>query len=68
MLSIAGGALGLLLALAMSRALLAFLPTGTTPMALTARPDWTVFGFTIGISLLTGVLFGLAPALQSSRG
>jgi predicted permease len=67
MLSMAGGGIGLLLAIAMNRALLRFLPSGTTPLALSASPDWGVFGFTVGISLLTGVLFGFAPALQASR-
>jgi predicted permease len=67
MLSVAGGGIGLLLAIAMNRTLLRFLPAGTTPLALSASPDWGVFGFTVAISLLTGILFGLAPALQASR-
>ena len=67
MLSLTGGAAGLLLAIAMNRALMSFIPTGATPLALSARPDWNVFGFNIGISFLTGILFGLAPP-YSPRG
>ena len=64
-----GGALGLLLAswgLALLRALL---PAGVDeiPHADWIGIDRTVLGFTLLISLLTGMLFGLAPALQGSR-
>jgi predicted permease len=67
MLALAGGALGLLLAIGMNRALVSFIPAGTAPLVLSARPDWAMFGFNVGVSLFTGILFGLAPALQSSR-
>ncbi len=67
LLSLTGGALGLVLAIGMNKALMSFIPTGTTPLVLSARPDWGVFGFTIGVSFLTGILFGFAPALQASR-
>jgi predicted permease len=66
-LSLAGGAFGLLLAVGMNRALMSFIPTGTTPMALSPSPDWGVFGFNIGVSFLTGILFGFVPALHASR-
>jgi predicted permease len=62
-----GGALGIGLAVAMDRALIGFLPSGHTPLSLSSTPDWTVLGFTFGISLIAGVLFGLVPALQSTR-
>jgi predicted permease len=62
-----GGALGVGLAILIDRALIDFLPTGHTPLSLTSTPDWTVLGFTLVISLLAGVIFGLIPALQSTR-
>jgi predicted permease len=62
-----GGSLGVGLAVTIDRALLNFLPSGHTPLSLSSTPDWTVLGFTFAISLLAGVLFGLVPALQSTR-
>jgi predicted permease len=66
-LSVAGGALGLALAIWLDRVLIAFIPSGDTPIAISTTPDWHVLGFTMAVTLLTGVLFGLAPALQASR-
>src|SRR6185312_15683504 len=62
-----GGVFGIGLAMLIDRALIAFLPRGHTPLSLSATPDWTVLGFTFAISLLAGLLFGLVPALQSTR-
>ncbi len=67
MLSIAGGVAGLLLAIWTVHLLLGFLPPSSTPMALSATPDWRILGFTLGLSLFTGLLFGSIPALQSTR-
>ncbi|HKA02264.1 MAG TPA: ABC transporter permease [Candidatus Solibacter sp.] len=67
MLTGVGGVLGLGLAILIDRALINFLPTGTTPLSLDAMPDWTVLAFTLAISLLSAVIFGLVPALQSTR-
>jgi len=67
MLAAIGGSLGVGLAVTIDRALINFLPSGHTPLSLSSTPDWTVLGFTFAISLLAGVLFGLAPALQSTR-
>ena len=65
-LGVAGGTLGLLLAFwgvsALRSASLGIIPT-TADISL----DRTVLFFTLGVSLLTGVLFGLAPALQASK-
>ena len=70
LLSIAGGALGLALGVAGVRALLAINP-GNIPRIGAAGShvtlDGSVLAFTLLISVLTGVLFGLVPALHASR-
>ena len=66
-LAIAGGAAGLGLGIMMVRGLLVFLPSRMTGYALTASPDYRMLGFTFGLALLTGILFGLVPALQSTK-
>ncbi len=63
-LSLAGGAVGLAVAAWGSKAVLAAVPGGLPRMENIAVDGW-VLAFTLGISLLTGVAFGLAPALQS---
>ena len=68
LLSLAGGAAASLLTLWTSdllAQLVRMLPEDTSGLDFT--PDARVFGFAFGLSLLTGVAFGLAPALQSSR-
>jgi predicted permease len=67
MLSIAGGVAGLLLAVWIDETLVSFLPSSSRTLTISATPDWRVLGFTIGISLLTGIIFGLVPALQATR-
>ena len=64
-LSLIGGILGLLMASWGTRAALSALPT-TLPRAEEIRLDFRVLLFTLAISLLAGVLFGLAPALRMS--
>jgi predicted permease len=67
-ISSAGGALGIMLALWGARALLAFMTSNSRqPLGLSATIDLRVLAFTIAVTLLTGVLFGLAPALRSIR-
>jgi len=70
LLAVAGGALGLAFGIGGIRALLAANP-GNIPRigehGSAVTPDWHVFAFTAVISLLTGILFGLLPAFQSSR-
>ncbi|MBI4875084.1 MAG: ABC transporter permease [Acidobacteria bacterium] len=66
LLALAGGALGLLLAMWADRLLLSLLPSDV-PLAISADPDLRVFAFAFAVSLLTGTLFGLAPGLQATR-
>ncbi len=65
-ISIIGGAGAAAIAIAGARALVALLPGGF-PRAHDIHVDFAVFAFTLVIALATGVFFGLAPALQSSR-
>lgn len=67
LLATIGGAAGLALAVAMDKALISLLPEGTMPLTLSGSPDWTVLGFTVAVSAVTGVIFGLIPALQATR-
>jgi predicted permease len=64
-LSVAGGAIGILFAWWTGGALLGLL-ANSADLPLTAAPDSRVFAFTFALSLLTGVLFGLAPAWQAT--
>jgi len=66
-LSAAGGAMGLVLSVAIIRGLLSFLPADGRLLTLRAEPDWRILAFNVGLALLTGLLFGLAPALQAVR-
>lgn len=66
LLALCGGFLGLLLA-NQGLQLLKFTLPPDTPRLADAQIDWRVLVFSAGLSILTGLLFGLAPALQSSR-
>jgi predicted permease len=67
MLSMLGGIGGLLFSRWAAGALLAFLPRSEVPIRLDLSPDLRVLGFTFAISLLTGILFGLAPAIRATN-
>ncbi|HEV2326247.1 MAG TPA: ABC transporter permease [Terracidiphilus sp.] len=69
-LALSGGALGLALGYAGVRALLAVSPAGLPRVGEHGADiglDWRVLIFTLGVSVLTGVLFGLFPAIGASR-
>jgi predicted permease len=66
LLAALGGAAGMLFAHWLSRALLAYLPLDSRS-ALDVPLDARVLGFTLAVSILTGLLFGLAPAWQATR-
>ena len=73
-LSIAGGAAGVLLAYAltgaMTRLVSQFMPTlfgADRSLSLAATPDLRVLAFALGVAIVAGLLFGLAPALRTTR-
>jgi putative ABC transport system permease protein len=66
LLALAGGGLGLLLAFGILKLLLAFAPQEIPRLNAIGIDPWAL-GFTLLLSILTGVIFGLAPALQASR-
>ena len=65
-LATAGGVAGLIFANWGTHALIK-LGGDTSFSRIDVHPDWPVFAFTAGVCILTGVLFGLAPALQATR-
>ncbi|HWB97299.1 MAG TPA: FtsX-like permease family protein, partial [Bryobacteraceae bacterium] len=67
-LALAGATLGLVLASALSHAILHFLETTSNPLSLNLTPDWRILGFTAGVACLTCVLLSVAPAIQAARG
>jgi macrolide transport system ATP-binding/permease protein len=62
-----GGALGVLFAIWGIRFLTLLLANGNENFTLHAELNWHVLGVAVGLSLVTGVLFGLVPAMQSTR-
>ena len=66
-LAVAGAGLGLLFALWTARLIVSFNPPLPIPVALDIGLDFRVFGFTLCLGLVAGLLAGLAPALQASR-
>lgn len=67
LLSLIGGILGMTLAASMVPVLRAFSP-GSVPRLAETRLDFSVVIFSVLLSLITGILFGLVPALQASAG
>ena len=67
LLALIGGAAGLLLAYWAQGLLWSFRPPFLQADAIDLQPDTRVLLFTLGVSLATGIVFGLAPAIQASR-
>src|SRR5581483_4223981 len=67
LLSVFGGVLGITIAYWCSSVLPKWASSGATPIPLNLAPDVRVLFFSTAIALLTGILFGLAPALQGTR-
>src|SRR5678815_2987333 len=70
LLSLIGGALGLVFAYWGVAALLALIPENqliAMPYLAATQANWRVLGFTLGISILTGIVFGLAPATAALK-
>jgi putative ABC transport system permease protein len=66
-LSLAGGALGVLFAEAITKAVIVLIPDSYVPNEARIAVNLYVLLFSAAVSILTGILFGLAPALKSSR-
>jgi predicted permease len=67
LLSIVGGAIGLAFALWSGRLLVRMLPPAPVPFSVNLAPDPRLLAFTFGLATLTGLLFGVAPALRETR-
>ena len=67
LLSFIGGVVGLALSFVLTRGLLSLVPTGGQPLLVSPRPDGRILAFTIALTFLTGIVFGLLPALRASR-
>jgi len=67
MLALVGGGVGLLLAVWGVDGMMALVPKDMIPRAKEINVDWRVLLFALGASILTGVVSGLAPALQTLR-
>jgi putative ABC transport system permease protein len=67
LLALIGGAAGLLLAAWGTELLVGFMPEGLLPSVAVITLDWHVLAFTFAAAILTGLLFGLAPAWQAGK-
>jgi predicted permease len=71
MIALLGGAFGSLIAIwsfgAIVRSVIVHMPRNFPLLTVNIGPDLRVLGFSLALTLLTGIVFGLAPALQASR-
>ncbi|MBY0494306.1 MAG: ABC transporter permease [Cyanobacteria bacterium] len=66
LLSLIGGAIGIGLSIVLTRGLIAFIPQ-QQPLLIEPTPDLRILTFTFGLTLITGIVFGLLPALKASN-
>jgi len=67
MLAGAGALGGIAIAAATAPIVLGFFVSPDVPQPIATAPDWRILGFTASLAIGTGILFGVAPALQSTR-
>jgi predicted permease len=67
LLALLGGAAGLIVAWSGARAILQIAFRGARNVPISPNPSWPVLGFAFAVSLLTGIVFGVAPAWVASR-
>lgn len=66
-LALGGGIIGVALGELLLRALASFMPEGTLPAEVTLQLDWHILAVTLGATILSGLLFGCAPAWYAAR-
>jgi predicted permease len=66
-LSVAGALVGIAVAFVVTRALLAFVPTEGNPLLISPVPDGRILLFTLGVTILTALIFGLVPAWRATK-
>jgi predicted permease len=67
LLSFAGALGGIVVAIALTRGLLALIPAEGSPLLIQPIPDLRTLLFTLALTLLTSIIFGLVPAIRASR-
>ena len=67
LLASVGGSVGLGLSVLLTRGLIALVPAEGNPLLISPSPDLRILTFTLGLTFLTGIVFGLLPALRASR-
>ena len=67
LLGVLGGIGGVILAYCLGDVLVALLPPTPFPISLNPQPDWRVLIFSFAVAVFSGIIFGLAPAVQMAR-
>ena len=66
-LAVAGAVVGLAMSVVLTRGLLALMPVGTAPLLISPTPDGRILAFTLVLTVVTALVFGLLPAFRASR-